>query len=210
MLRPLGVLVVVILSAMTLARPAWTQQADRRGVPVQLIRDARIEGRRAAIVSRDWLYCYPPTRELILVPRGYVTDFASIPPAARGLIDVFGDNAEAAVVHDWLYAVGEPGGHGKADDVLRYALMEQHVGVVTRNAMHWAVSSFGGGAYGRTGEWDRRFGDPEQGVLLEHAPFARRTTAVVGVIEGSCARMDDPAVLTQLYATYRSADWPPS
>src|SRR4051794_36002195 len=80
--------------------PSAATQAETTGLDFRLMRDYRIEGRRVGIVMRDWLYCYPPTGELILVPRGYMTDFASIPGFAKPFIDEFGDNAEAAVAHD--------------------------------------------------------------------------------------------------------------
>jgi len=187
--------------------PSVTAQADPTGLDFRLMRDYRIEGRRVGIVMSDWLYCYPPTGDVILVPRGYLTDFASIPGFARGLIDEFGDNAEAAVAHDWLYAVGEPGLREKADDLFRYALMEQGVGGVTRNAMHAAVRAGGGGAYGRAGEWDRRFGDTTLGKPLLAAPYKRRTTAVVTRL-ASCKSMEDQGELDRLRAAFGSASWP--
>lgn len=171
------------------------------------MRDYRIEGRRVGIVLRDWLYCYPPTGDLILVPKGYMTDFASIPAMARPFIDIFGDNAEAAVAHDWLYAVGEPGQKRKADELFRYALQEQGVGAVTRNAMHAAVNNFGGSAYGRAGEWDRRFGDPERVAPLSKSPLERRATATVGHL-ADCRVMEDRETLARLYVRYGSAAWP--
>jgi hypothetical protein len=187
--------------------PSAATQAEATGLDFQLMRDYRIEGRRVGLVMRDWLYCYPPTGELILVPRGYMTDFASIPGFAKPFIDEFGDNAEAAVAHDWLYAVGQAGLREKADDLFRYALMEQDVDVVTRNAMHRAVRTAGGGAYGRTGEWDRRFGDPEVSKPLPASPYRRRATAVVARL-GTCKAMDDVPEVKRLRALYGSEGWP--
>jgi len=196
------------LGVLAAASPGVAQQGQPTGVPNVIIRDGDIGGRRLAIVAADWLYCYPPTRELILVPKGYVTDFASIPSAFRGLIDVYGFNIEGALVHDWLYAVGQPGERGKADDVIRYALMEQHVDIVRRNAVHRAVRMGGGDAYGKADEWDRRFGDPQTGQRLPKSPYRRPATAVVGLIDGTCSSLDKPEVLAALRRTYNSADWP--
>lgn len=193
-----------------LTPPAWSQyaaQGDMTGIQVRIVRDHRIEKRRAAIVMQDWLYCYPPTGDVILVPKGYMTDFASIPPLADRLIDVFGDNVEAAVVHDWLYAVGQPGRREAADDLFRYALKEQGVGLVTRNAMHAAVKLGGGGAYGRAGEWDRRFRDPLTGKPLARSPFKRRTSAVVTRLS-DCRRMESIAELGRLQSRFGSSQWP--
>lgn len=187
--------------------PGHAVQGASSGLDFRLMRDYRIEGRRVGIVMNDWLYCYPPTRELILVPRGYMTDFASIPSLARPLIEPFGDNAEAAVAHDWLYAIGEPNRREKADDLFRYALMEQGVNLVTRNAMHAAVRAGGGGAYGRPGEWNRRFGDPVAGQPLPASPFRRRTTAAVTQL-GSCQAMESLTEIARLRATFGSTTWP--
>jgi hypothetical protein len=187
---------------------AGFQQPQPTGLPNIIVRDAKVDGRRLAIVTDDWLYCYPPTRELIVVPKGYVTDFASVPSAARGVIDVYGSNIEGAVVHDWLYAVGEPGKRDKADQVIRYALMEQDVGVVRRNTVYMAVRSGGSAAYGRATEWDKRFGDPATGQILAKAPYRRRATAVVAVLPQGCGALENPQRLQELRRIHSSAAWP--
>ena len=45
----------------------------------------------------------------VVVPEGYVTDFASIPGFVQWLIQPFGKHSEAAVIHDWLYTLGTRG-----------------------------------------------------------------------------------------------------
>jgi hypothetical protein len=189
-------------------RPVAGFQAAITGLKINLMRDPRIGGQRVAVLAKDWLYCYPQTKELILVPRGYVTDFASIPPFARHIIEPYGDNAEGAVVHDWFYAVGEAGQREKADSVLRQGLKEQKVGIITRNIVWLAVRLFGGAHYGGPKEWDARFGDPDSGTPLNASPFVKRGSAVVGKLDGGCAQMDDPNVLNALYTKYTSANWP--
>jgi hypothetical protein len=65
----------------------------------------------------------------ITVRAGYVTDFASIPRLARWLIPTTGRSAKAAVLHDWVLAMGvtEPTreqrswAHGIFDRALRSA-----------------------------------------------------------------------------------------
>ena len=44
----------------------------------------------------------------IVVPAGFVTDFASVPWWARGLFAPFDRAAKAAVLHDWLWSRGSP------------------------------------------------------------------------------------------------------
>ena len=184
-----------------------TYRPQPNGLRLNLLRDDRIHRRRVGVVADDWFYCYPPTGELILVPRGYATDFMSIPRWAKSFVDEIGDNLEAAVVHDWLYAVGEqPAGQRRrwADELFRRALMEQGVGVLRRNLLFAAVRRGGGDAYGREEEWNSRWGDPVEGTLRLPPPFARRTTGVVDRID--CERFDQ--LLPELRTRHRSADWP--
>lgn len=154
-------------------------QAQPNGLPVVITRDLRgPENRRMAIVASDYLYHDPVTLTVYLVPAGYITDFASIPRPASLLLPPFGLWAEGAVVHDFLYAVGEAGGRNTADRVFHTAIQEQGVGRVTAAAIHWAVKLFGGGAYGRDTEWSDRFGDPASGQSAP-PPFPRPATAEV-------------------------------
>lgn len=43
-----------------------------------------------------------------LVPRGFVTDGASLPPMVRGWFDPMGEWGRASILHDWLLARGVP------------------------------------------------------------------------------------------------------
>lgn len=118
------------------------------------------EGRTTAAVSRAFLYDHPASGARIVVPVGYITDFASIPPVARMAFPPFGRHAKAAVLHDWLYAVGEPNRKWFADQVFRDAMMELQVDPERRDIMYQAVHLFGGGGYGRAEtEWRSSWAD---------------------------------------------------
>jgi hypothetical protein len=135
-------------------------------------RDVRREGfRRVAVLTDDFFYCYPLTHEVIRVPKGFETDFASIPYAASAIIDPMGDNMEAAVVHDYLYAVGEVGQREKADTIFLDALAQHHVDPIRRKLMYEAVRSGGGYNYGAPSEW--RFSDPETQKPIKAPPKPR-------------------------------------
>jgi len=58
----------------------------------------------------------------ICVPRGMLTDLASVPRGFRWLVSRAGKHLEAAVVHDWLYIAWQdvPGGEPRKED-WRYA-----------------------------------------------------------------------------------------
>lgn len=165
--------------------------------------EGRRQGRRVGVLIQDWLYCYPPTGDVFLVPRGYETDFASIPPLAQGLINPFGNHAEAAVVHDWLYAVGEKDRRKDADDIFRFAMKEGGVNVVRRNVMHRAVRTGGEKAYGQAKEW--RFRDPET-LYDAPPPFARPPKAAVTRIDCKFLSRETPGILSEFGTTRRTID----
>lgn len=85
------------------------------------------------------------------VPRGFVTDFASIPRFARIIIPKLGRYSKAAVIHDWLYRrpVIETGfgltylSRKTSDQVFRDGMAELGVTPWKRFLMYWAVRMFG-------------------------------------------------------------------
>lgn len=128
------------------------------------------EGRTTAILVYAFRYKHPASGAEIHVPAGYITDFASIPAAVRGTFPPFGRHAKAAVLHDWLYLVGEDGQRAFADRVFLDAMAELGVSAVRRNLMYQAVRFGGGGGYGREyRSWDRAFGDWRSGDRTTHA-----------------------------------------
>ena len=73
-----------------------------------------------------------------IVPKGFITDLASIPRAARILIDRNGPSRPAATLHDYLYATGAVS-RAEADLLFLEALEAASVSWVTRHLMHSAV-----------------------------------------------------------------------
>lgn len=152
---------------------------------VAIERDVRKEGfRRLAVLTDDYYYCYPLTHEVIKAPKGFETDFASIPYAVSALFDPMGDNAEAAVIHDYLYAVGEPGQREKADTIFLDALAQHHVDPIRRKLMYEAVRAGGAQAYGAPSEW--RFVDPETEKPIKPPPKPK--SAIVARLN-SCSEL---------------------
>lgn len=136
-------------------------------------KDRERDGRTTVVVIQPFGYVHDQSGRTIWVPAGYVTDFASIPRIGRWLIPPFGRHAIAAVVHDWLYSIGEPGRRAHADDVFRDALDDLGVDVARRNVMYGAVQAFGAGGYDRAeAMWARSFMDWRTGSSL--APPAPR------------------------------------
>jgi hypothetical protein len=110
--------------------------------------------RRVAAVAQPFGFvCKIGGRErlAVVVPSGYVTDFASIPRAVHFIISPFGKHAEAAVIHDWLYALGTPKDRKArriADKAFVKALRLLEVSFLQRQIMYWAVRLGGAGGYG--------------------------------------------------------------
>ena len=102
---------------------------------------------------------------------------------ARIAINPFGNHAEAAVVHDWLYAVGETGKRPYADEIFLHAMKEQNVNIVRRRTMYRSVRVGGNEAFGRDIEWSNNFRDPMT-LIKTDPPIEKPTTGAVDNIGG--------------------------
>lgn len=78
----------------------------------------------------------------VVVPRGFVTDFASIPRMFWSLFRPDGDYAYAAVVHDYLYweQKRDP---AEADHIFKLAMGDFEVGKITKAIFYAAVRLVG-------------------------------------------------------------------
>jgi len=85
---------------------------------------------------------YEGSRDRVTVPAGFVTDFASSPPAVWSLIPPWGKYGKAAVVHDYLYQT-KARSRKEADDIFREAMVVLQVDSVRVFLMYWAVRLFG-------------------------------------------------------------------
>jgi hypothetical protein len=120
----------------------------------------------------------------IRIPRGYVTDFGSIP----GLVQIvtllglqpLGHHAWAALGHDWGYAVGQPGWRPKVDHWFDDRMRVDQVGPLARELMYRSVRIGGGGGYKKAPSWwdTQNFADPVTGRPVP-PPF-RREEAFAG------------------------------
>lgn len=85
--------------------------------------------------------------DAIIVPKGFQTDFASVPrvPIAFWLT---GDTAhEASVIHDYMYQVHNIGTRLQADNVFLEAMEAMGIPAWRRQIMYRAVRLFGGAAW---------------------------------------------------------------
>ncbi len=124
------------------------------------------EGRQVAILADKWPYCDDENGDVFLVPQFFETDFASIPSFAQFYINPSDEKIiGAAIIHDWLYALGgDPAADAKAraDNIFRYELREAGVNAFKRNIMYQAVSRFGGKTFGD--QVEMRLRDPATGA----------------------------------------------
>ena len=119
---------------------------------VQIL-DAEREGRVTARLLSSFSYevGQPGSGEVIDVPGGFVTDFASVPWGLWNLEPPLGDGGKAAVVHDYLYATKGLGGRytrAQADGIFRQALGVLGVPAWKRTLLWAAVRLGGAGGWG--------------------------------------------------------------
>lgn len=82
------------------------------------------EGRGEAMLLAPFSYHVGElgSDDVIVVPSGFVTDFASIPWFARWLFAPFDKSAKAAVVHDWLLGFPRTRSRREIDRIFREAM----------------------------------------------------------------------------------------
>ena len=84
----------------------------------------------------------------ITVPKGFTTDFASIPRLFWSILPPWGKYGKAAVIHDYLYWEAERP-RKDADKIFLEAMTVLSVNYFYRNIMYRAVRMFGSHAYNR-------------------------------------------------------------
>lgn len=83
----------------------------------------------------------------ITVPKGFVTDFASVPRVFWNILPPFGRYGKAAVVHDYLYRTQGYASKPVADAIFLEAMKALGVPTLLRYTMFYAVRLFGGRSY---------------------------------------------------------------
>lgn len=110
---------------------------------VALLDDRKNEGRGAWELVAALVYESDVAASTITVPKGFRTDYASVPRVPIAFM-LTGDTAHsAAVVHDWLYSTHEVE-RAIADQVLYEAAIVSKVPAWRARIMYAAVRLFGG------------------------------------------------------------------
>lgn len=98
---------------------------------------------RHSMLFADLEYEDTATGDKVVVPAGFVTDYASIPLSVRHYFEVGGEAYQyPAVVHDWLYW-SQTLSREKADLIFDHAMKDCGVGDVKR-ATIWSAVRVGG------------------------------------------------------------------
>lgn len=101
------------------------------------------------IDDKYWLvneeYRYQTSKGLVVVPKGFRTDYASVPKIFRNIINTYGKHGRAAVVHDWLYSSKCKINitRAEADKIFLEIMVEWSVKKYKRILMYMLVRMFG-------------------------------------------------------------------
>lgn len=103
-------------------------------------------GRQLYILDKPFSYQSDLLGCIITVPKGFVTDLASIPRLPFIYLFLNGIADQAGIIHDWLYSTGLIP-RNKADMVLREACLVLGVSAWKAALIYAGVSIFGGAHY---------------------------------------------------------------
>jgi len=120
--------------------------ANKKSFPDKLkLEDAGMRGdsRCFRLTAR---FRYRSSKGLIEVPKGFITDGASIPRAFWNILSPFGEYFAAAVVHDYLYSTVSIYNFTRKEIDLLFKEGMYNAGInwVTRETIYYAVKMFGG------------------------------------------------------------------
>lgn len=90
-------------------------------------------------------YSYIVGNREIKVPKGFITDFASVPRVLYIFILPYGKHSSASLIHDWLYSkeCNIKTTRKEADRIFLKILKEDSVNIFKRKPMYFAVRLFG-------------------------------------------------------------------
>ncbi|MFV0260486.1 MAG: DUF1353 domain-containing protein [Acidimicrobiales bacterium] len=111
------------------------------------------EGKRWRLVEP---FLYRGSRDLFAVPRGFTTDFASVPRLVVWLLPRYGRWTQAAILHDYLWSLARQGLVSKVDaDGLFYRALRELQVPFLRRWMMWAAVRLASGprSWMEAGPW---------------------------------------------------------
>lgn len=96
-------------------------------------------------LTKELTYKHKSSGKTFVVPKGFKTDFASIPRIFWTIIAPVGKHTLPSVLHDYLYEHGASLGVSRkeADKIFWDAMIESHVAQITANVIWFCVRVFG-------------------------------------------------------------------
>jgi len=98
------------------------------------------------MLKQDLVWEIGNSGRTIVVPAGFVTDYASVPPVLRSLVGTRGKYSRAAVVHDYLYW-SQVCSRAQSDNLMMIGMKESNASKLKAWAIHSGVSYGGGYAW---------------------------------------------------------------
>jgi hypothetical protein len=132
---------VLLLCLLGFTAQSGVAQEPIKPVPLTPFGDGR-----DSVLMADLRYRIGKSNFTVVVPAGFVTDFASTPRAIWGVLPPVGSYQLPAVVHDFLYW-DQGCTRQQADDLLRVAMAEHKVKAFERDVIWQAVRRFGDSAW---------------------------------------------------------------
>ena len=115
-------------------------------------RDPRFRPEQQYIVAKNYIVCVEldgKEKLSLKVPRGLLTDLASVPRPFRPFVGRVGPHLEASIIHDYLYIAWQIRGLPPTDDmrlfsdkVMLAAMLASGMGCKA-HAIYWAIRFFG-------------------------------------------------------------------
>jgi hypothetical protein len=120
----------------------WLEFArDAKSIDSPLLMGRFLEPMYYLLEPISWTPAFVQASKLskTIVPKGFVTDLASIPPILYSYLRPDGPYAYAAIIHDYLYWE-QKGSIGEANDILKAAMEDLKVDWAKIQAIYAAVS----------------------------------------------------------------------
>lgn len=114
---------------------------------VSLLDDTTNDGRGSWELDSDLVYQSDVAKQTITAPKGFITDFASVPRFPIAFLLTGDSSHEAAVVHDYLYKTRIVS-RAMADSVLREACKVSGIPAWRRTLIYWGVRIGGESHFG--------------------------------------------------------------
>lgn len=114
------------------------------------ISDTSAEERGIWMLTDPLIFKSDITKSFIIIPQGFVTDFASV-PRVPFIFALVGDTAtRASTLHDWLYNIASESDvpdRASADACLKEACKATLIPAYIYTPLYWGVRLFGGPYY---------------------------------------------------------------